>query len=199
VNFNFIILVTGKSTNVAEIKKAFFGYNLIFSCWKGDGQQYQEDDIVVFNDAPIQSGPYNFYYQKTCSLNGLIFCKNKGYNYVLKIRNDLVPTNINEFIKLIDFDKFNFIGKHIGSPQSGPYFIDYFMSGKVDDLIKLWEIEDVRTSDFVEQILTRRFYSCFSDSSVNFILNNLNNQNDLYWIKNNLNISEYKKADCYKI
>jgi len=199
VNFNFVILITGKSTNIPEIKKAFSGFNLIFSTWKGDEQKYHSNDIVLFNEPPIEAGPHLFYYQKVCSLNGLYLCKEKGYEYILKLRNDLIPTNFNEFMKIIDFHKFNFIGQHVGSPQSGKYFIDYFMSAKTEDLIKLWEIDDVRTTDFVEQILTRRFYNYLDGVPVNFILNDLNDNNDLHWIKYNTRISEYKKHDCYKL
>jgi hypothetical protein len=199
VNSNFVILISGKSTNVLEIKNAFSGFNLIFSTWKGDEQNYHSDDVVLFNEPPLETGPHNFFYQKVCTLNGLYLCKEKGYEYVLKIRNDLIPTNTNDFINIIDFNKINFIGQHIGSPESDRYFIDYFMSGKTEDLIKLWEVDDIRNSDFVEQILTRRFYNHLNNIPVNFILNNLNDNNDLYWLKNNIKISEYKKHDCYKL
>jgi hypothetical protein len=197
VNFKIGILITGKSTNVAEIKEAFLGHDLIFSTWKGEEEKYIKQDVVLFNEPPEEPGPYHFFYQKKCSLEGLRFCKQIGYDYVLKIRNDLIPTNINNFLKIIDFNKFNFVGRHTGG--SITYFIDYFMSGRTDNLIKLWEVDDVRDNDFVEQILTRRFYDCLNDVSVNFILNDLNRDNDLYWFKNNIFISEYKKENCYKL
>ena len=99
---DFCILVTGQSNFVDYVKKSFkaFSNNILFSCWEGDEQKYNNHDTVVFNSIPDDSGFGNINLQKIATLNGLYAAKDLGYDRVLKIRSDLVPTNDVLFMRL---------------------------------------------------------------------------------------------------
>lgn len=198
VHSDLAILVTGISTNVKEIKESFSNYNVIFSTWDGEQNKYNKEDIVIYNDIYTGNNPTSFTFQKICTLNGLFHCKELGYNKILKIRSDLVPTNTDLFIDVLDFNKINLICCHVGDVASGPYFIDYMMASTVEHLINLWTIEDMVSGDFPEKILTRQFNKLQNNPPIKYILNELDQNNDLFWIKNNIYISQYKENNYFK-
>jgi hypothetical protein len=71
------IVVQGPSSYVNEIKESYSGYPLIFSTWVSEEKNYHfEKDVVVFND-------------KT---------KELGHTHLLKMRNDIILTNVESFI-----------------------------------------------------------------------------------------------------
>jgi hypothetical protein len=189
-NEKIAIIIQGPSLYVNEIKNAWYGFdnNIIFSTWKGDENKYNENDIVIFNDIPTISGPKNFNYQKISTYNGLLKAKELGYTHVLKIRSDYLPTNANEFIKLLDFNKLNFLMWDYTTylwtkyPTFNGYFDDHFSFGKVDDMITLWDIP-FNFCDSPETMLTWNYINKLKDVDVNYILPHLNENNDLYYIK----------------
>lgn len=196
------IVIQGGSNNVVEQKKAWKGFNIIFSTWTNDIFKYNEEDIVVLNDLPGNSGPANFNYQIQSTLAGLYKAKELGYKHILKLRSDLIPTNAENFISLLQPNKFNFLcwHEHEVYPNCEGYLVDYLMSGPIDDLIKMWEITDFFCV-VPEVILTWNYIKNASNVEINYFLNDLNSENDLYWIKNNKCLSTYQASlqyDKYK-
>lgn len=196
-NEKIAIIIQGPSLYVNEVKSAWKGFdnNLIFSTWKGDENKYNENDIVIFNDTPTTSGPRNINYQKISTYNGLLKAKELGYKYVLKIRSDYLPTNANEFIKLLDLNKLNFLKWDYTTflwttyPTFKGYFDDHFSFGKIDDMLTLWDIP-FNFCDSPETMLTWNYISKLKHIDVNYILPKLNNNNNLYYIKfNNKNLN----------
>lgn len=189
-NKKIAIVIQGPSLYVNEVKNAWKGFNdnLIFSTWKGDENKYDDNDIVIFNDPPIISGPRNFNYQKISTYNGLLKAKELGYTYALKIRSDYLPTNANEFIKLLDLNKLNFLSWDYTTflwttyPTFNGYLDDHFSFGKIDDMLTLWNIP-FNFCDSPETMLTWNYISKLKHIDVNYILPKLNNNNDLYYIK----------------
>ncbi|MCK9416122.1 hypothetical protein M0Q97_05640 [Candidatus Dojkabacteria bacterium] len=189
-NKNIAIVIQGPSLYVNEVKIAWKEYknDLIFSTWKGSENQYNENDIVIFNDLPPISGPSNFNYQKISTFNGILKAKELGYTHVLKIRSDYLPTNAIGFIKLLDLNKLNFLmwdyTTYLWSkyPTFNGYFDDHFSFGSIDNMIKLWDIP-FNFCDSPETILTWNYINKLNNIDVNYILPHLNNDNDLYYIK----------------
>jgi hypothetical protein len=198
------IVIQGASTNVSEQRAAWsqFKEDVIFSTWVGSEHLYQLDDNVIFNKIPTHSGPMNFNYQVESTYNGLLKVKNIGYKRALKIRSDIVPTHSDKFINLINNDLFNFVAwqKHEVHPRCSGYLVDYLMSGDIDDMINLWEIIDNNISPVPEVKLTYNYINKmmkFKNTEVKYILDDLNNDNNLYWIKKGIFLSELQEQ--YKL
>ena len=198
------IIIQGASTNVSEQRASWsqFKEDVIFSTWVGSEHLYQLDDNVIFNKIPTHSGPMNFNYQVESTYNGLLKVKNIGYKRALKIRSDIVPTHSDKFINLINNDLFNFVAwqKHEVHPGCSGYLVDYLMSGDIDDMINLWEIIDNNISPVPEVKLTYNYINKmmkFKNTEVKYILDDLNNDNNLYWIKKGIFLSELQEQ--YKL
>jgi len=197
---DFVIIVQGSSIYVEQIKEALKDFNIIFSTWVGEEEKYSENDNIIFNETPIYSGPANLNYQKISTLSGLKKAKELGYNRALKLRGDIIPTNINELIKSFDNDSLNFLCWHCHEvyPNCPGYLIDYLMSGKIDDLIELWDIEDMTWCTVPEIHLTQQYISkLISRVNIQYFLPELNSNNDLLWIKHGINLSSYQANTIY--
>lgn len=197
---DFVIIVQGPSSYVEQIKNSLLGFNIVFSTWVGEENKYLNSDTVIFNEPPTHPGPFNLNYQKTSTLSGLIKAKNLGYRRALKLRSDIAPTNINKFFKLIDNDSLNFLCWHYHEVYLGcpGYLVDYLMSGNIDDLIKLWDIKDMDWCNIPEVYLTNQYIQHLIDAvDINYFLNNLNQNNDLHWIKKQIMLSSYQPNNIY--
>jgi len=190
------IIVQGTSNYVPEVKYAWknFKDDIIFSTWKGGEDKYNSNDNVLFNNEPDVSGPFNFNYQKVSTYNGLLRAKQLKYTHALKIRSDYLPTNPKKFIKLLDFDKLNFLMWNYPSflwldyPNLNGYLDDHFSFGPIDDMIELWDIKN-NFCHSPEIMLTWSYISKLKDKiDIKYILPHLDTNNDLYYIKfNNYN------------
>jgi hypothetical protein len=188
------IVIQGPSTYVNQIKKWYTGYPLIFSTWVGEEKNYDlKKDIVVFNDKPLNAGPANFWMQQYSTIQGLYKAKELGYTDVLKMRSDIVPTNLERFVSTFKDDHLNFFCWHGHEvyPRCPGYFVDYFMYGNIEHIIKLWDIEKAFCA-VPEIILTWQYIKTLSDIPINFIYSDISTENDLYWIKRNMYLSSYK-------
>jgi hypothetical protein len=189
---NFCVIVQGPSTQVDIVRESFRSINIpiIFSTWVGQEEQYKNDDIVIFNDYPSDTGIGNLNYQKITTLSGLIKAKEMNFKYALKFRSDMVPTNPKEFIRAINNDKLNFFAWHF-MPDTDimGYFVDYFMSGPIDKLIDIWNFVPSGYS-IPESIITNRILK-YSEK-YNFLINILDDNNDIFWVKYNLNLKDYR-------
>jgi hypothetical protein len=161
---DFVIIVQGSNIYVEQIKEALTDLNVIFSTWVGEEEKYCKNDNVIFNEIPNYSGPANLNYQKVSTLSGLKKAKELGYNRALKLRGDIIPTNINELIKLFNNNSLNFLCWHCHEvyPNCPGYLIDYLMSGNI------------------------------TNQSINYNTNNL--FSGVYWLilENNNNIDKFK-------
>jgi len=197
---DFVIVVQGGSIHVEEIRKALKGFNVIFSTWEGNESKYLDSDIVVYNKIPTYTGPANLNLQKITTMSGLTKAKELGYKRALKLRSDLVPTNSNDFIKLLDNDYLNFLCWHSHEvyPDCPGYLVDYLMSGKIDDLLVLWDIKDMSWCNVPEIHITQQYINELMDKvDVEYFLQELNEKNDLFWIKRGINLRTYQANKTY--
>jgi len=189
------ILIQGPSTHITEQKKAWEGFNLLFSTWKNCEHLYEKNDNVIFNDIPIDLGPANFWAQQNSTIQGLYELKKQKSNFVLKIRSDLIPTNSKNFLNCLNKNNLNFLcwHEHMVYPECPGYLCDYLMAGPIDSMIKLWDIRKIFCSVPEIMITWNCINQCF-DVDKQYFLNCLNLKNDLFWIKNNIYLSSYKLA-----
>lgn len=197
---NLAIVVQGQSNHVRLMKKHLTGHNVIYSAWTGEESEYSDKDIVIFNEIPKHSGPANFNFQKISTTSGLKKAKELGFKKALKLRSDLVPTNSNKFLKLLDNNDLNFLCWHCHEvyPKCPGYLVDYLMSGDIDHLIELYDIKDTSWCVVPEIHLTQQYTSKLMDKvGINFFLSELNSDNDLFWGKYNIKLSSYQNHPPY--
>jgi len=191
---DFCIIIQGPSNYVGTIKDSFTQCNipLIFSTWNNELDKYNESDIVVLNEKPEHNGVGNINLQMKTTLGGLNKAKELGFKRALKFRSDMIPTNPLKFIEFFKDNMLTFFCWHY-APQGSVsgYMVDYFMAGEIDDLIKIWTIDNYNHW-IAEVIMTNNIIHHLSDSKPKFIINDLTNENDIYWLKYNQKLSEYK-------
>jgi hypothetical protein len=192
---DFVVVIQGQSTNVQEQKEAWKGFDILFSTWIGQEDKYTAEDNVIYNPIPTTTGPANFNYQLTSTQNGLLKAKELGYKHVLKIRSDMIPTNAKNFVSLLDESKLNFLCWHASPvyPSCNGYLVDYLMSGAIDDMIQLWDIPNIFCV-VPEVMLTWQYINACKQIDIRYFINELHNENDLWWIKNNTYLSSYKQG-----
>lgn len=189
------IVVQGPSINTRKIKEIFNGYNLIFSTWEGSENLYSKEDNVIFNKIPEYKGPMNFNLQKITTLNGIEDAINKGYGYVFKIRQDIIPTNFINFISNLDKDKINMFSwkNHEVYPNCPGYLTDHLMLGRSHDLYSLWDIGDMSWNNVPEIHITQQYITKLLEKvDIRFFINDLGEHNDFHWIKYNKFLSWFK-------
>jgi hypothetical protein len=187
------IVIQGPSQFVPEIKKAWDGYDLIWSTWKGDENYYDENDVVIFNDMPDNKGTKNIALQQKTTLAGVLKAKEMGYERVLKWRSDMIPTNANSLFELFDNDSNNFLFYH--NVREG-YYIDYFMEGNVDDIYNMWQFDELNPL-YAEKALTDNIIKMNLVGNIRFFGKKITNKNDIYWLKNDLNLSTYNNNEDF--
>jgi hypothetical protein len=194
MNSDTIILIQGASSNVREQKYMWKSHKVLFSTWKGSEHNYDSSDCVIFNDPPLDPGPINFWFQQVSTINGLKKAQEMGYKHCLKIRSDMIPTNPTALVDSLDKEKLNFLcwDGHEVYPKCDGYLIDFLMSGPIETMIELWNI-NTAFCVVPEIMLTWNYIKnckCFPKT---YFLDKLDENNDLYWIKRNIFLSSYKK------
>lgn len=194
---NTAIIIRGVTYDVNQIKECFKDYsnNIIFSTWKGNESKFKLEDKVVYSEQPVIDGPSSFILQRTTSLAGLEFASKLNYQNVILVRFDTFFKPANKVIELFNFNKLNFLCWHnhgIG------YFVDYIMAGKIDHIKTLWSTFGVYPSDVSEHIITSNYAHKIPENvAVKFILNDLNDECDIFWKKYNLMLSKYQYHPPY--
>jgi hypothetical protein len=168
-----------------------FPKQIIFSTW----EHYKQENLPVdefnfiFNEPPPEHGQLNLWLQKKSTIEGLKRAKDLNFKYALKLRSDMVLSNPGRFFSLMNLEKLNFLcwnhhQSYVGLPG---YLTDFIMFGEIDEMIKLWEIEE----DFAngpEIMMTENLIkNCNSD--IEYFLNKLSEDCDLFWVKNQFNFS----------
>jgi hypothetical protein len=73
------------------------------------------------------------------------------------------------------------------------------MAGDIDLLLNLWDFSLDENYKFPEEAVTKSYFKNFEKLKNNHsIYKDLNQDNDIYWIKNNLYLSSYKNLTCYR-
>jgi hypothetical protein len=188
------IVIQGPSTHVNELKRAWDGYDLIWSTWSGEDSHYQEDDIVVYSPKPNETGFGNVNLQKVSTYNGVLKAKELGYDRVFKWRSDMIPTNAEALLGSLSED-INILFYHHVMPDRSDYFVDYVMESETDTMINIWSFTNIYPTH-AEAIITE--YINQQGKKVSLFGGKLNNDNDILWLKKNISIKDYKKYPAFE-
>lgn len=191
-----VFIIQGPANYAKQVKESFQNkVSLIFSTWEDEECNFQSTDKVIFNKKPQNCGQQNLNLQKITTTEGLKTAKQLGFNYAVKWRSDMLPTNITNLLNCFNFleKKLNFI--FWVNHQHG-YLLDYIMGGEIDNLLLLWNFPEKNYS-YPEQALTENYLNQLKQIPIHFFGNQLNEQNDIFWIKNNLNLSSLKNNKIF--
>jgi hypothetical protein len=202
------ILIQGPMQKYPLLKTYLGAYeNVIWSAWPDDADTLRFEKHVVINDFPGEPGIANLNYQMTTTLGGLKYAKDHGIKNILKIRSDMIVSDLAVFLSCLKYNKLNFLCCH--DNNSVPYLIDYLFAGPVETLIDITEdclhnktLNSTYKTEFPEARITSSVIKKLDIQQLkdlNFFLSELNSQTDIYWIKNNLYLSSYKNNSVYKI
>lgn len=203
------IIVQGSMLYYKAMKKALKNYDcVVWSGWKEDLPTLRDENHVVINEKPKDFGNANINLQLLSTLNGIKYARSKNAKYVVKLRSDLVPTKIENFLQCLSLEGANFLTVHQNNYK--PYLLDYVFAGDIDDMEQALEdclknktlLPNFYQTQFPEAYITSSFIKTLKPnklSKMKFFLSDINVENDLYWIKKNLYISDYKNMKCYEL
>lgn len=190
---------------LCEIKKKYKNCNIpmIFSTWKGEENKFSKNDITLFNTIPMIKGKQNVMLQQLSTYNGILLAKDLGYKYAIKIRSDMIFTDINKFLELdIDYDKLNFLffldyyrKEH---NKQYKYFCDYIQISSINNLLKLWNFDYNDDCKYPEELITKNVFKEFQIENISFFGSKLSETNNIYWFKNNLFLNKLSLENSYK-
>jgi len=192
---NLLVVVQGNRRCSPEIiDRHWTGFNLVWSVW--DDDTIETHNPIIRNEKPKSAGVGNITLQSKGTLRGLEYAKEKGFTHVLKWRTDQYPTNAKQLVDLFDFDKINVLAKHnhdhvlAKRDHTYGYYVDYFMLGNVDDMIKIWSVENTHNIPYPEYEIKNRINTF--GFSIKCICSYLTDDNDIIWTsRNNLKLNTY--------
>ena len=184
---------------VQQIKDSWGTVPLIFSTWDDNENCYTDDDVVLFNKTPDFSGTSNLNMQVVSSLNGFLKAKELGFKRVVKWRSDFLVKEPQLLLNIFKKDCLNFYAwhkHHLGVTDG--YVTDFFMEGETEDLIRLFEIEDINPP-YPEFAFTKRMFELGFESKANFVCKDLTkNGPDVFWKKYNYWMSDNVPQQQYR-
>jgi hypothetical protein len=168
--------------------------NVIFSCWSNCNLDF-EDYNIIKKEEPSDDRIGNIVKQSKSVLYGCQLAKKLGFKRVLKIRGDMFIKNKEQLLTLLDNNILNLFSWHFCESVSNSkgYVVDYFMSGKIEDIEYLWDIDLSLNYTIAEQYITHNFFKLVKEKNVNyrFILDDISENNDIFWSKKNIILSSY--------
>lgn len=183
---NLLVVVQGNIRCSPQIiDHQWAGFNLVWSVWNDDNIETRNP--IIRSEKPKSGGIGNINFQSKGILCGLEYGKEKGFTHVLRWRTDQYPTNAKQLVDLFDFNKINVLAKH---QHAHGYYVDYFMLGNIDDMIKIWSVENTTDIPYAEYEITNRINTF--GFPIKCICSRLTDENDIIWTsRNNLKLSTY--------
>lgn len=168
---NICIVITGLILeeyihNIISSYKDF--PNKIISTWKDQNEELINrlsiaNFIIVQSDYPSYNSQTN--YQSIASYNGSKKAEELGFEYIIKIRSDILCNNINKFVEILNnkFDKDKLIifagMKYHGNPAEDRVCImDNMIAGYINNIIKFYSSLQISTDvRFPEEYLQESY------------------------------------------
>ncbi len=152
-----ILLIQGQDTYWDKLREVY-NDDIIFSTWHpATWATANKFPNTLINNPPTNPGYGNSNLQFRGTEIGCRYAKKLGYDYVLKIRSDLLIPDYKKLLSLLtDVPRLSSLAYH---NWSGGYLIDYIIGGPVDLLIDIYKDDTSTSSDFSERQLFDRIKS----------------------------------------
>ena len=208
MNENQFIIIQGPTKYFGDIIDCYKNQpNVIVSTFNYEPPEalskLSEFFLTVTIPFDFHPGLGNLNCQSKTTSAGLYMAKKMGATHALKLRSDMIVSNVPEFMKVLQQKpRLSFLAWHYDG-----YLVDYLNYGPIDEMIEFWDIFAVN-SNFAEKNLMNHFYEVKQEQNttfenikthVDFFLEDLIKMDiHIYWLKYNIYISEYYKHECYK-
>lgn len=123
----------------------------LFSSWKEDGTNKFKNKLELTK--PTNPGFGNSNLQFYGSRAGCLKAKELGFDYVLKVRSDLIISNYELLLKTIDKENISTLAYH---NYDGGYIVDYVLGGPIDLMSSIWDHDTSNDHTFSERSLMNR-------------------------------------------
>ncbi|MBX7490817.1 hypothetical protein [Helicobacter turcicus] len=133
------IVVQGPMDYFKQVKESYVDFeNVIYSGWKTDLNTIKDEKYFIINKKPLTRGHLNINLQVKSSSAGIKLTLKLGATHVLKVRSDMVFSDIKLLLSLCDDSSVYFPAVCTNTKES--YYIDYFQYAPIETMIKLWSI-----------------------------------------------------------
>lgn len=189
------IIIQGPTSFCHKVNEHYAGQDFIWSTWHSE--PVENKDFLNKNSTTIMQvpncnpGPRNINLQLQSTLAGAMYLDSLGYDYVFKIRSDVLIHH--EIADIIDPTKPSFLCWH---DHRGGYLVDYFFGGPTKMMIDLCNFEIFEDAGIpVERYITNRLIG-LGERKIHSILPHVSR---IDWLKNGTNIVENCKHHLYRV
>lgn len=209
------VVIQGPTNYYKEVVECYKNIpNVVWSTWDDEPSEnieYISKYIpVVLNQKPLFPGYLNINMQTVSTMGGVNYLKGKGINEILKVRGDIVVTNIIKFLSILKGKNMAFVAIAREGVRNDLYYelvYRHYSHDYPTDLVVYGATQNIENAfDFLveelyyippEALILYNFleknnleykstYDYLVDNGVYFYLNDcVNNQIELNWLKHN--------------
>lgn len=189
------ILFTGKIESLAFdilIEQTKDIKNKYASIWDNEHIEYivkltNNNFKIIYNDIKQQK---KFKPQTITIFNGLNYLKEKGYEYILRTRFDIVSPDYNKYLNLVSDLYPENITVIAGIEVSSVYFLDIIVSGKINDMLNFFKLQPINDNRYYEKFFIENYSNKINltkeeiKNVLHFSLNNcIDNNIEFIWYR----------------
>lgn len=212
------IIIQGPTEYYKEIGDFYSQFNnIVWSTWEDEPKEHldyisNKGITLILNKKPNYNGYLNINYQCKSTLSGIDYFKKQGFTEVIKVRSDVIFTNINLVLPNLSGREIAFL--NLNNPVYKPhlaYYLDYYhigldftsdhiVFGKIDNMFNAFNYYISYNNPVPPESVILRNY-LVTKGNTNFEYNNLMNQGvylfardceenncQIIWLKTNLNL-----------
>jgi len=166
--------------------------NKYASIWQNENTEYivkltNNNFEIIYNDIKQQ---HIYKPQNITIFNGLNYLKEKGYEYILRTRFDVVSPDYNKYLNLVSNLYFKNITVIAGIETSTIYFLDIIVSGKINDMLNFFKLQPINDDRYYEKFFIESYSNKINltkeeiKNVLNFSLNNcIDNNIEFIWYR----------------
>jgi hypothetical protein len=199
------IVIQGPTLYAIEMCLTYSNYpHVIWSTWNSEPEATKNlirdcGITLIESEPPANRGEGNINMQSISTRVGIDKAISLGFKYVLKIRHDLFfeykgPESRYNWMDIFKKNgNLTFLCSYY-SESGEHYLVDYFCFGPARKMMDFWSYYGTRTDMCAERQMSRWFRRVFPEGeTVNFILDDLGEEVDIFWYgRGGVMLSEYK-------
>jgi hypothetical protein len=191
------IVIQGPTNYYKEVlKNLSSNQQYVWSTWDNEPDenlnQISKEIPLIITSKPNNVGTSNINLQCTSSFNGI---KQSNTQFIFKTRSDMVFDNIDKLLEIISKNNKTLSFIHYGMYMNYRQVCDWFSFGNLENSKIFWNYKS-KDNHYPppETRLTNNYIEKSKETFENFnFFNHLTKEFDIYWIKKNLQLSNFYK------
>jgi hypothetical protein len=133
--------------------------NKYASIWQNENSKYiveltNNNFKIIYNDEKQKD---LFRPQNITIFNGINYLKEKGYDYILRTRFDIVSPDYNKYLNLVSDLYPENITVIAGIETADIYFLDIIVSGKINDMCNFFKLQPIGDDRYYEKFFIENY------------------------------------------